>query len=41
LVELLSFLKEYFGDHQPSRRAYGVDLQNGLSIEAAFVAELS
>ena len=31
---------EYFGDHKPSRRAYGVDLQSGMSIEAAFVAEL-
>lgn len=32
--------KEYFGAHRPSRRAYGVDLQAGLSIEAAFVVEL-
>ena len=32
--------KEYFGDHKPSRRAYGVDLQHGLRIEAAFVVEL-
>ena len=32
--------KEYFGDHKPSRRAYGVDLQAGISIEAAFVVEL-
>ena len=32
--------KEYFGDHKPSRRAYGVDLQVGMSIEAAFVVEL-
>ena len=32
--------KEYFGDHKPSRRAYGVDLQAGMSIEAAFVVEL-
>ncbi len=32
--------KEYFGDHRPIRRAYGVDLQVGMMIEAAFVAEL-
>lgn len=32
--------KEYFGDHKPSRRAYGVDLQSGMSVEAAFVVEL-
>ena len=31
---------EYFGDHRPIRRAYGVDLQAGMLIEAAFVAEL-
>ncbi len=32
--------KEYFGQHVPVRRAYGVDLQMGMLIEAAFVAEL-
>ncbi|MFN0170223.1 MAG: RidA family protein [Bryobacteraceae bacterium] len=32
--------KEYFGSHSPNRRAYGVDLQAGMLIEAAFVAEL-
>jgi 2-iminobutanoate/2-iminopropanoate deaminase len=32
--------KEYFGTHPPNRRAYGVDLQVGMRIEAAFVAEL-
>jgi enamine deaminase RidA (YjgF/YER057c/UK114 family) len=32
--------KEYFGTHPPNRRAYGVDLQVGMLIEAAFVAEL-
>jgi len=31
---------EYFGSHPPSRRAYGVTLQLGMLIEAAFVAEL-
>jgi 2-iminobutanoate/2-iminopropanoate deaminase len=30
----------YFGTHPPNRRAYGVDLQAGMKIEAAFVAEL-
>ncbi len=32
--------KEYFGTHPPNRRAYGVDLQVGMLVEAAFVAEL-
>jgi len=32
--------KEYFGTHPPNRRAYGVNLQVGMLIEAAFVAEL-
>lgn len=32
--------KEYFGDHPPTRRAYGVDLQRGMLIEAAFMVEL-
>ncbi len=32
--------KEYFGSHPPNRRAYGVDLQVGMLVEAAFVAEL-
>ena len=31
---------KYFGTHPPNRRAYGVDLQSGMSVEAAFVAEL-
>lgn len=31
--------KEYFGEHPPCRRAYGVDLQSNMLIEAAFVAE--
>jgi len=33
--------KPYFGMHPPNRRAYGVNLQAGMLIEAAFVAELS
>ena len=32
--------KEYFGSHPPNRRAYGVDLQKGMLVEAGFVAEL-
>jgi enamine deaminase RidA (YjgF/YER057c/UK114 family) len=32
--------KEYFGSHPPNRRAYGVTLQRGMRIEAAFTAEL-
>ena len=31
--------KEYLGDHPLSRRCYGVDLQLGMLVEAAFVAE--
>lgn len=30
---------DYFGTHPPNRRAYGVDLQVGMLVEAAFVAE--
>lgn len=33
--------KAYFETHPPNRRAYGVNLQAGMLIEAAFVAELS
>jgi 2-iminobutanoate/2-iminopropanoate deaminase len=33
--------KEYFGSHSPNRRAYGVDLQVGMLVEAAFVAEFA
>jgi 2-iminobutanoate/2-iminopropanoate deaminase len=32
--------REYFGTHPPNRRAYGVDLQSGMLIEAAFTVEL-
>lgn len=32
--------KEHFGAHPPNRRAYGVDLQRSMLIEAAFVVEL-
>ncbi len=30
---------EYLGDHPVNRRCYGVDLQVGMRVEAAFVAE--
>ena len=32
--------KEYFGEHPVVRRAYGVELQSGMRVEAAFTAEL-
>lgn len=32
--------KEYFGQHPVVRRAYGVQLQSGMLVEAAFTAEL-
>lgn len=31
--------REYLGDHPVNRRCYGVDLQVGMLVEAAFVAE--
>lgn len=32
--------KEYFGSHPVCRRAYGVELQAGMRVEAAFTAEV-
>ena len=32
--------KEYFGTHPVVRRCYGVQLQSGMRIEAAFTAEV-
>ena len=32
--------KEYFGSHPVCRRAYGVELQTGMRVEAAFTAEI-
>ncbi len=32
--------KEYFANHAVVRRAYGVVLQSGMRVEAAFTAEL-
>lgn len=40
IAEVNVIYREYFGEHKPVRRAYGVDLQCGMLIEAAFVAEL-
>ena len=41
IAQINAVYKEYFGSHPPNRRAYGVDLQSGMLVEAAFVAELS
>ena len=40
IAEVNLVYKEYFGNHPPNRRAYGVDLQSAMLVEAAFVAEL-
>ena len=40
MAEVNAAYREYFGAHSPNRRAYGVNLQSGMLIEAAFVAEL-
>lgn len=40
IAEVNSVYREYFRSHPPNRRAYGVTLQSGMLIEAAFVAEL-
>ncbi len=40
IAEVNQIYKEYFGSHPPNRRAYGVNLQSGMLIEAAFVAEV-
>lgn len=38
--EVNAVWKEYFGTHPVVRRAYGVTLQAGMRVEAAFTAEL-
>jgi enamine deaminase RidA (YjgF/YER057c/UK114 family) len=38
--EVNNVYKDYFGSHPPNRRAYGVNLQSGMLVEAAFVAEI-
>jgi 2-iminobutanoate/2-iminopropanoate deaminase len=40
IAEVNKVYAEYFGTHPPSRRAYGVVLQVGMLVEAAFVAEV-
>ena len=40
IAQVNAIYKEYFGDHPPNRRAYGVNLQRGMLIEAAVLAEL-
>ncbi len=40
IAEVNAVYREYFGAHRPIRCAYGVELQSGMLIEAAFVAEL-
>lgn len=40
IAEVNAVYREYFGSHPPNRRAYGVDLQSDMLVEAAFVAEL-
>ncbi|MDB6095013.1 MAG: hypothetical protein JWM32_2575 [Verrucomicrobia bacterium] len=39
IPEVNRIYREYFGGHAPCRRGYGVDLQAGLMVEAAFVVE--
>lgn len=41
IAEVNQVYAAYFGSHPPNRRAYGVVLQAGLLVEAAFVAEVS
>ena len=38
--EVNEVYQAYFGKHPPNRRGYGVELQCGMLVEAAFVAEL-
>ena len=40
IAEVNEAWAEYLGDHPLNRRAYGVDLQRGMLVEAAFVAEI-
>jgi 2-iminobutanoate/2-iminopropanoate deaminase len=40
IAEVNAVWKEYFGEHPVCRRAYGVELQAGMRVEAAFTAEL-
>jgi hypothetical protein len=40
LRKSIAFTREYFGTHRSNRRAYGIVLQAGMLVEAAFVAEV-
>lgn len=40
VAQVNAVYRDYFGAHPPNRRAYGVTLQKGMLVEAAFVAEL-
>jgi enamine deaminase RidA (YjgF/YER057c/UK114 family) len=40
IAEVNTVWAEYLGDHPVNRRAYGVDLQKGMLVEAGFVAEV-
>ena len=40
IAEVNEAWAEYLGDHPVNRRAYGVELQRGMLVEAAFVAEI-
>jgi enamine deaminase RidA (YjgF/YER057c/UK114 family) len=40
ITEVNLVYREYFGSHPPNRRAYGVDLQTGMLVEAAFTVEI-
>ena len=39
VAEMNDAYGEYFGSHPPCRRCYGVTLQAGMLVEAAFTAE--
>ena len=41
IAEVNVVWKEYFGSHPVVRRAYGVTLQSGMRVEAAFTAEVT
>jgi hypothetical protein len=40
IAEVNRVYREYFALHPPTRRAYGVDLQTGMLVEAAFTVEI-
>jgi enamine deaminase RidA (YjgF/YER057c/UK114 family) len=40
IAEVNEVYRKYFEPHPPVRRAYGVDLQSGMLVEAAFTVEI-